>query len=216
MLVWKDLKTELRGGLFVFSSISFGILLLVIIGMALDAAGNLPVEWSSGLLWMSLFFTTALSMTRHDFKEREYGGWLGVLLAPVDRSVVFYAKWLTTCLFVLVSELAMVTAFFVILDAKPPVLLARFVLVMLGGTVGLTGVGTFMATLAANSSLRDVLVPLLLFPLTIPLFLALIRLTVFTISPGLEHPFVWVEILMGYILVFSFLPWLLYETLMEV
>lgn len=214
-LIWKDIQTELRGGRFVISSLAFGVLLVLVVGMALDGSGKLPVDWSSGLLWLNLFFSTAISMGRHDAKDREMGGILGLLLMPMDRSLIFYAKWLTTLMFVLVAELGMVGAFFIILNEPFPQRPVAFVLIMLGGTTGLTGIGTLLATLTANSSMRDVLIPLLLFPLTIPMFLALIQLTTFAFG-ALSQTGVWLEVLLGYLLVLAILPWLLYEPLMEV
>lgn len=214
-LVWKDVCTELRGGRFVISSLAFGVLLILVVGMALGGAGRLPVDWSAGLLWLNLFFSSAISIGRNDAKDREMAGHWGLLLAPMDRSVIFYAKWLTTFLFVFVAEIGMIGAFFIILNQPVPKHPLSFVFVMLGGTMGLTGLGTFLATLAATSSMRDILVPLLLFPLAIPMFLALIQLTLFAFG-GISHTGVWLQVLLGYLTILLILPWLLYEPLMEV
>lgn len=214
-LMWKDIQTELRGGRFVLSSLAFGILLILVVGMALDGSSRLPASFAAGLLWLNLFFSTAISMGRHDAKDREMGGILGMLLTPVDRSLIFYAKWMTTLLLVVVAELGMLGAFFIILNEPLPVRLGAFALVMLAGTMGLTGIGTFLATLTANSSMRDILIPLLLFPLCIPMFLSLIQLTVFSLGAAAQTG-VWLEVLIGYLVVLAVLPWLLYEPLMEV
>jgi heme exporter protein B len=216
MLVWKDMKSELRGGQFILSSLAFGILLVLIIGMAMNADSRFNADWRAGLLWMSLFFSTAISMNRHDDRDRLLGGWLGVLLTPIDRSLIYYAKWVSTSVFVLIAEAGMVMAYFVILNQPLPHRLFPFIWVFVGGTIALTGVGTFVATLAANSAMKDLLTPLLLFPITIPLFLALIRLTVYTFAPDYAFPGIWLEVFLGYIVAFLLLPWLLYETLMEV
>jgi heme exporter protein B len=215
-LITKDVKAEFRGRQFFFSCIAFGMLLELIIGMALNTEGRLSPEFAAGILWLSLFFSTAIAMTKHDAKEREMGGWLGLLLIPFDRSVVFYAKWVSTGIFVLVSQVALVLSFFIILNQPPPALPLSFALVLVGGTLGLTGVCTFLATLVSQSSLRDVLLPLLLFPLCIPLFLAVIRLTVWTLTGDAFGVDVWLMVLVGYIVSMGVLPWLLFETLMEV
>lgn len=216
VLVWKDIKMEFRGKQFIFSSLSFGVLLLFVMGMALDAQTKLPIDWSAGLLWLNIFFSTAVSMNRHDQREREMGALYGTLLGPFDRSLLFYAKWVSTGVFVCFTALAVCGAFFVILNQPFPIHRLLFVWVFIGGTVGLTGIGTFLATLAAGSSMRDILLPILLFPLSIPLFLAVIRLTEFTMQSSMDFPLVWVEVLVGYIVVFAVLPWLLYEMMLEV
>lgn len=215
-LVWKELRTELRGGRLVASTLALGVLLFLVVGIALNGASNLTADWSAGLFWMVVFFATSIGMTRADVKEQELGGSLGSLLAPIDRSLIFYAKWFSTFIIVLVSEVGMLIAFLVILNAPVPQNPLHFALVVMGGTLGLTGIGSFLAQLAGSSSLRDILVPLLLFPTTIPLFIALIRLTVISMVPTVSGAHIWVEVLVGYLVLFAVMPFLLYETMMEV
>lgn len=201
---------------FLVSSLSFGVLLLLIMGIALDGSSRLPIVWASGLMWMGLFFSVSIHLTRHDTKDRELGALHGLLLTPIDRSHLYYAKWISTSAVVCLSQSALVIAFFVIFNQPAPVQLGAFLLTLLGGVVGLTGVGTFVATLVSASSMRDTLVPLLLFPLTIPLFIALIRLTSHALNPLAAASSVWVEVILAYVVAFAILPWLLFEPLMEV
>jgi len=215
-LLWKDILSEWRAKLFVIASLSFGIMLLLIVGMALDTAPRLPVDWGAGVLWLCIFFASSISMTRHDMKDREFAGLTGLFIAPVDRSVLFYAKWVSTFLFVLISELGLVLGYFIILNQKMPQSLLWFVLTVILGTMGLTAVGTFLSTLAATSSMRDVIVPLLMFPVCIPLFLAVIRLTVYALEKTGAFPLLWMIVLLCYNVAFSILPLLLYEILLEV
>jgi heme exporter protein B len=211
-----DVRIEFRGKQFLLTTVTFGILLLFIVGIALDAAERVQTLWSAGLLWLVIFFTIAISMTRHDHKEREFSVGQALLMVPSDASFIYYAKWLSTALFGLVSEIALVTAFFVILNQPMPLHFGWFCLVVAVGTLSLTGVGTFLVSIAANSSMRDLLIPILLFPMTIPLFLAVIRLTAASMDPNITASFVWVEVLVGYLVVFAVMPWLLYELLTEV
>lgn len=215
-LVAKDFRIELRGKQFILTSAAFGILMIFIMGIALDASNQIPVTWGAGLFWLAIFFTVSLGLNRRDDKDSEFQAWRAVWMAPLDRSLIYYAKWTSSSLFVLVTELALMLAYFVILNQQFPYHFALFVLVLAGGAVGLTGIGSFLATLAGNSTMREVLVPLLLFPLAIPLFLSLIRLTVMTMVHGQAVNWIWVNVLGGYIVVFAVLPWLLYEVMMEV
>lgn len=215
-LVGKDLRTELRAGRLVVSTLALGILLFLVVGIALNAVSNLTADWSAGLLWMVTFFATSIGMSRNDVKEQELGGQMGSFVAPIDRSLIFYAKWLSTWLIVLLATVGMLVAYFVILNSPAPRHPIDFLLVVMGGTLGLTGIGSFLAQLAGASTLRDILVPLLLFPMTIPLFIALIRLTVITIAPVASGAHIWVEVLLGYLILFGIMPFLLYETMMEV
>lgn len=215
-LVAKDLRTELRGGRLIASTLALGVLLILVVGIALNAASNLNPDWSAGLLWMVMFFATSIGMTRNDVKEQELGGGLGSLLAPIDKSLIFYARWFSTWVIVSLSAVGMLLAFFVVLSVPAPVKPVSFLLVVIGGTLGLTGVGSFLGQLAGTSTLRDILVPLMLFPTTIPLFIALIRLTVISMVPSAPGGHIWAEVLLGYLILFAIMPFLLYEAITEV
>lgn len=215
-LVAADVRIEFRAKQFLLTTATFGILLLFVLGIALDAAARMNALWSSGVLWLVIFFTTAIGMTRQDVKERELGALQALRMMPGDTSLIYYSKWLSTALFTLVSEIALLLAFFVILNQPVPAHPVRLVLVLLFGTFSLTGIGTFLVSISANSQMRDILLPILLFPLSIPLFLAVIRITAAAMSAAVSASIIWTELLAGYLIVFSVLPWLLYELLLEV
>jgi heme exporter protein B len=215
-LVAKDFRIEIRGKQFIVTSVAFGILMIFIMGIALDASSQIPMTWSAGLFWLTIFFTVSLGLNRRDDKDSEFQAWRAIWMAPLDRSLVYYAKWTSSSVFVLVTEFALMGAYFVILNQPFPARFGEFLLVLAGGAVGLTGIGSFLATMAATSTLREVLVPLLLFPLAIPLFLALIRLTVVSMVSSQAVNWIWVDVLCGYVVVFAVLPWLLYEVMVEV
>lgn len=211
-----DVQIEFRAKQFLLTTATFGILLLFILGIALDATSRMNALWSAGVLWLVIFFTTAIAMTRHDVKERELGALQALRMMPGDTSLIYYSKWLSTALFALVSEIALLVAFFIILNAPVPAHPIWLALVLLAGTLSLTGIGTFLVSVSANSQMRDILLPILLFPLGIPLFLAVIRLTAASLSTEMPASIIWTELMIGYLIVFSVLPWLLYELLLEV
>jgi ABC-type transport system involved in cytochrome c biogenesis permease component len=215
-LVWKDCLSEWRSPGHLLTQASLGILLVVLVGMALDAPNRMPPNWTSGLLWLTLFFTCVLGMSRGEQRETELGAVLAVRLAPVDRSVAFYAKWTTTCLFVWVASAVEVAAFFIILNAPWPAHPLGFIATLAAGLFGLTGLGALVHLVALASSVREVLVPFLMFPLSIPLFLAVTRLTACALTGTKPLPWIWLEVLGGFIVLCAVLPWLLYETITEV
>lgn len=215
-LVYKDLIIEFRGRYFLLSSMTTGILLVLLLGIALDGVSHPPVIWVAGLLWLCILFASSVTFHRHAAKDEEFSANVGVSLAPIDKSMVFYAKWLSTLCFLFVVDAILTWVFFIILNTPLPFHRGFFILTLLLGISGLTGVGTFTSNLATHSQMREVLTPILLFPLCIPLFLAVIRLTVFTLEPAMPLPWLWLEVLLAYLAAFSVLPWLLYEPLLEV
>ncbi|MCL6600131.1 heme exporter protein CcmB [Alicyclobacillus macrosporangiidus] len=214
-LLWRDVRIEVRRPQFFAASASFGVLLVFVTGIALDAAEHLPADWVSGVLWLDIFYAATVGVHRHDFKDIEWGGGEGVLLAPVDRSVIFYARWVSVSLFIAASGLVMAAAWFLLLNPPPPAQPGLFAFALGAGALGLGGVTTFVAALTAHTRLRDVLTPLLLFPLAIPLFIGVVRLTAYALEPTLGHPRVWVEEVLGYIAAMLVVPWLVYEWVME-
>lgn len=215
-LVQKDLRAEFRARQVLVASSAFGVLLLFIAGIALNGQARPDADIAAGLMWMCAFFTTSIGMNRFDIKDREMEARLGLLLAPIDRSLLFYAKWVSTSLFVLIANVALLIAFFIILNEPFPVRLGWFCFSFVVGSVGMTGIGVFLTSVAQASTMRDVLVPILMFPLSIPLFIALIRLTANAFTSEAPLNALWLEVLVGYLIAFAVLPWLLYEPLMEV
>ena len=216
ILLHKDIKIEFRAKQALFATMAFGVLLILMIGMALDSQGPLPPEIGAGVLWMAMLFAIAIGMNRHDVQDRELEGRQGLFLAPIDPSLIYYAKWMSTMIVVGLANLATLIAFFVILNQPLAVHGWAFVGGFLLGTMSLTGIGTFLATLCVHSRLRDILVPVLLFPLAVPLLLALIRITVYASSAHVPSPTIWWEVLYAYLALFAVLPALLFETLLEV
>lgn len=215
-LVAKDLRSEVRSRQFFISSVALGVILMLIMGMATRGDGYLDASVSAGVLWALLFFAIAIHFSRHDRSDSELSAYVGVRCTPVDRSLIYYAKWCGTCVFTLASETAISISFFIILNQPLPEHFVAFLSVLLAGALGLGGIGTFVSTLVADSSLKEVLIPLTVFPLAIPLFLALTQVTIYSFGGVVAGLGVWGEVTVGYIVCFTVLPWLLIEALMEV
>ncbi|MCL6515806.1 heme exporter protein CcmB [Alicyclobacillus sp.] len=214
-LVWRDLRIEIRRPQFFAASVSFGVMLVFVTGIALDAAERIPADWAAGLLWLNLFYAATVGVHRHDAKDVEWGGGEGILLAPVDRSIIFYARWVSVSIFLLACGAVIAGAWLLFLHPPTPVDGRLLGFALVAGILGLGGVTTFVAALTAHTRLRDVLTPLLLFPLTIPLFIGVVRLTADALAPALGHPRVWVELVLAYLIAMLLVPWLVYESVVE-
>jgi heme exporter protein B len=181
----KDLTIELRTRQSVPAMALFSITVFVLFHFGLDR-NELDGSLASGVLWVTLLLATVLAVNRLFAAEREGGALDGVLLAPIDRTAVYLAKATALFLYLLLLEVVALPAFAVLLlgpglGGAFPELLAIVVL----ADVGLAGVGALVAGLAAETRVRDVIVPLLLLPLLIPVLIAAANATKPLLMP---HP----------------------------
>ncbi|MBX5470630.1 MAG: heme exporter protein CcmB [Thermoleophilaceae bacterium] len=164
----KDLAIELRTRESVPAMVLFSVTVFVLFHFGLGR-DSLDGDLAAGVLWVTLLLATVLGVNRLFASERDQGGIDGILLAPIDRTAVFVAKAAVLLLYLAVVELVAVPAFGLLLlgpsllDALPELLA-----VVALADIGLAVVGALVAGIASETSARDLLVPLLLLPLLVP------------------------------------------------
>jgi heme exporter protein B len=216
-LIRKDVRLELRSPESVPAMVLFSLSTFVLFHFALDEAevsGNL----ASGILWVTLLFAAVLGINRLFVSEREEGGFDGFLLAPVDRTSLFVAKALVLFAFLVAVEVFVIAAFAILLlgpSPWPP--LPELALILLLADIGIAVVGTLVAAIAVQTRARDLLVPLIALPLSVPLVIAGARATAPLLSEGgagaLEAR--WLLTLGLYDLVFGLLAYAIFDFLLE-
>ena len=165
-LVWKDLLLELRSRDIIISALVFGFLVVVVFNFALKVTPERVAELAPGILWVAFAFAGTLAMSRAFVREREQGGLEGLLLAPVSRDVIFLGKVLVSFLFMLVIEAALLPVFAVLLNfASFTLTLAAAILL---ATLGFATVGTLFSAIAVQTRSREVMLPVLFFPVILP------------------------------------------------
>ncbi len=180
-LLAKDLRIEARTREMVVSMGVYAVLVLTVYGATLSQTGDAldVLNVASGLLWAMVVFTSLLGLNRSFSHERADGCMEGVLLAPVSRSAMFFAKATSNFLFMLVVEVIAVPLFFLFFLAGAQVGPSAWLIVppLLLGTVGMAGIGTFMATITMDTRGKDVLLAILLIPVIFPLLYACVSST---------------------------------------
>jgi heme exporter protein B len=215
-LVWKEALVEARGRETVLAGGVFALLVLVIFNFAFDLRVENVAAVAPGVLWVTVTFAGVLSLGRSFARERDRRTLDGLLLAPVDRSALYLAKVLGNCGSMLVVEVIAVPAFIGLFNVS--VALPLLVAGLLLGTLGLAGVGTLFAAIAAHTRAREVLLPLLLFPIQVPVILATVKTTGAAIRvPGVEPPDIgqWLGLLIAFDALFLSLSVLLFEHVIE-
>jgi heme exporter protein B len=215
-LLWKEVLVELRARETVLAGAVFALLVLVIFNFAFDLRVENVAEVAPGVLWVTVTFAGVLSLGRAFARERDRRTLDGLLLAPVDRSALYLAKVAASFAAMLVVQLIAVPAFIALFNLS--VVLPLLALGLLLGTLGLAGVGTLFAAIAAHTRAREVLLPLLLFPIQVPVILATVKTTGAAIRvPGTEPPEVgqWLGLLVAFDALFLALSVLLFEYAIE-
>lgn len=173
----KDFREELRRKESLASSFFFAFLSLVLFNFALDPTLVDLRETGSGLLWLLVLFAGSIFMGNSFRKETENGTLQALLLSPADRSALFVGKFLVNALFLGALEVLIWSFAFILLDLRPGAALPSLALVWALVTVGYAALGTLFAALISQIYGGQVLFPILLFPVLIPLFMAATALT---------------------------------------
>ena len=212
----KDLRAELRTLQSLPAMALFSVTTFVIFRFGLDRT-QLSGSLASGVLWATLLFAAVLGINRLFVAEREEGGFDAIRLAPIDRSVLFAAKVAALMIYLMALELVAVPVFalFFLNSASA---LAPLVSVLLLADFGLAATGTLISSMAVNSRARDLLVPLVLLPLVVPLMIAATGATEPLLAlggPGYERFGTWLMVLGLYDLIFVLLGYAVFDFLLE-
>jgi heme exporter protein B len=213
----KDLQIELRTRQSVPAMALFSVTVFVLFHFGLDR-NEIEGSLASGVLWVTLLLATVLAVNRLFAAEREGGALDGVLLAPIDRTAVYLAKASALFLYLLLLELVALPAFAILLLG--PGLGGAFpelVAILLLADLGLAGVGALVAGLAAETRARDVIVPLLLLPLLVPVLIASANATkpLLMLHPAATDLGKWLGFMALYDMVFVLLAVAVFDFLLE-
>jgi heme exporter protein B len=174
-IIQKDVITELRTKEMFSSMLVFSLMAVFIFSIALDLSATDPLDTTPGLLWVTIAFAGTLGLNRSLAQEQENHCIDGLLLAPMDRSAIFFGKAVGNILFMSVVELVVVPVFAVLFNV--PLLRGSVWLVIVLGTVGYGAVGTLFSTMAVNTRAREVMLPILLLPVSVPVFISAVNAT---------------------------------------
>lgn len=213
-IVAKDIAAELHTKEMISAMLVFSVLALLIFSFALDLRGEVAEAAAPGVLWATIAFAGTLGLSRSMAREQQSGCIDGLLLAPMDRSAIFFGKALGNLAFMAVVEIVLLPLFSAFFNVM---LLRGGVLVVLAlGTVGYAAVGTLLAAIAVNTRAREVMLPILLLPLAVPVLIGAVQATGGLIEgASLAEVGGWVRILVVYDLVIVAASLLTFEYVVE-
>ena len=216
-VVEKDLRIQFRQKSLLLSMAVFALLIQVLLHFSFQANPTALQQMAAGLLWLPVFLSTLLGIGRLMAIEEPEENWEGLRLAPVDPGAVFLGKMLGSLFLVFLVELVSVPLFFILFNPPPPQSLPLLLISLLLGTWGYVSLAAFFSVMARVSRLGDLLLPILLFPVAVPLLLAVVRLSQMALFPAMPgQEWLWLSVLGAYDLLFTLLPVLTFEYLLEV
>lgn len=184
----KDIVMELRTKEMVTSMGIYALLTMVVYQVALSQAGTSfdPKQIAAGLLWLAFIFTSLLGLNRSLVHEKDQGCLEALLLAPVDRPVIFFAKATGNLIFLAIVEALTIPVFaFLFLQGSGYGGAWWMIpLVLLAGSVGIAGVGTLLATMSVNTKGKDFVLAVIMIPLMYPLLLSAVSATTAAVLGG--------------------------------
>ncbi len=213
-VVWKDLAAELRSRELLSGMLVFALLVILIFNFALELDLATRQTVTSGVLWVTFAFAGTLGLNRSMAVERDRGCLDGLLLAPVDRSALYFGKALGNLAFMLIVEAIVLPAYSLLynVDLFHPGLVG----VVLLGSIGYAAVGTLLASMAVQARTRDVLLPILLFPVVLPVLISAVKATN-AVLLGLEAAelWPWLNLLIAYDVIFTAAAFMLFDYVVE-
>ena len=203
----KDVLLELRRKEVVLSSLVFAILVIVVFNFALDVTQETVSILAPGILWVAFSFAGVLAMSRTFVIEKDQSSLDGLLLCPVSRDSLYFGKMLGLFIFMLVVEATLMPIFAALFD------FSAFSFTLLGviflATLGFATVGTLFSSIAVNTRSREIMLPLLFFPVIMPVIIGAVQTSsgamgnINLISPGR-----WIQLIAVFDVVFLVVcPW---------
>lgn len=186
-IIAKDIAAELHTREIFSAMFVFAVLAMLIFSFALDLRGEMARVAAPGVLWATIAFAGTLGLSRSMAREQQTGGIEGLLLAPVDRTAIFFGKAVGNIALILAVEVVLVPLAMLLFDVS--FFSGNVLLTVLLGTTGYAAVGTLLAAMAVNTRAREVMLPILLLPLVVPLLIAAVQAT-----SGLLDGATWAEV----------------------
>ncbi|MDR6122421.1 heme exporter protein CcmB [Neobacillus drentensis] len=218
LLAKKDLYSELKTKQILVTQIIFAGLVIVVFSFAFDPANNTTKAVIPGVVWVIIVFAGILGLNRSFISEQRNDTIQGLFVAPMEAASIYLGKFLANFIMILVVELVSIPFLFLLFDFKFFGSIPYFILVVFLGSFGFIAIGTFLAALSANSKSSEMLLPLLLFPITTPILIGVVQATriILTNMEKFSSALAWIQLVTAYDVIFFVICILLIDYVLEV
>jgi len=214
-IIRKDVLVELRSKDIIISMLVFGLIVLAVFNFVFEPGSSALRQTVPGILWVAILFAGNLGLHRSSVREFENAMIQGVLLCPIDRSYIYIAKVTSNVIFMIGMEIIILPVMVVFFDLTVSDLLP-FLGVLFLGTLGFAGVGSLFSTMSAQTKSREIMLPVLLFPICVPIILAATKSTAVLLdSQNTQDIGMWIRLLIGFDAIFLVVCFLLFDYVLE-
>lgn len=214
-LVAKEIQTEFRSRELLTTTIVFVLIVIVLFSFTFDPSVSESRRFGPGLLWLAFLFSASLMLQPCFLKERTNDTLSALRLSVGDPFAIFLAKLTSNALLLILTQLILLPIFSVLYNVRIAPVLPQLLMVFFLGSVGVSVTGTALSAVSSQARMRELLLPMLLLPLLVPILIASTEATAALLD---EHPEVrweWVGILGAFDLVFLTALWLFGEYFLE-
>ena len=213
-IFWKDLLAERRTREILGAMLVFALIIILIFVFAFDLSVETRRNAAAGVIWVTLCFSGTIGLNRSMSVEKDREGMDGLLLAPVDRTAIYFGKALVNWVYMLITAVIIVPVYSLFNNLN--LFSWGFAGVILLGSLGYILTGTMLSTLSIQLRTRDMLLPVLLFPVLVPLLLAAVRASTIVLQEGSSPELsTWLLLLAGYDLLFFAVGLMVYDKILE-
>ena len=215
-VVRKDLTVEVRSLEIVSTTLFFAVTVVLMFSFGLVKEGRPPDDVAAAILWIAIAFSGTLALGRTFERERQNDTLRALMLAPADRPALYVGKLIGILLLLGLVELVLVPLVGLFFNAPVIQQAVPLALIILSGTLGFCAVGTLFAAMLVRARSRDVLLPIMLYPMTVPVMIAGVRGTAALFQPTPEPAVAqfWLSLLAAFDVVFVILALWTFEPVM--
>jgi len=213
-ITWKDILSEMRTREIISSVLAFTVMVIVIFNFAFNASQDIMKLVAPGILWVTFAFAGVLSFNRSFITEKEEGCLDGLMVCPMSREVIYVGKILGSLLFMFAIEAIALPIFTVLFNL--PVLSGQLIVTTILATIGFVAVGTLFSALAVNTKAREMVLPLLFLPITVPVLIAAVKASGLALA---GEPWgsisSWLQVLIAFDVIFLVVSFLIFNFVIE-
>lgn len=216
MIVWKDLVVELRTKEILSSMLVFSLLVMVIFNFAFQGERIDLKRLAPGILWVAFTFAGILGLSRSFIFEKDQHCLEGLLLSPLDGGSIYLGKMLANLVFISIAEAIIFPIFAVFFDFNVFYLVPKLWLVFFLGSLGFSSAGTILSAISVNTRAREVMLPILLFPILVPVIIGAVKSTSSILNgSSLAEISSWLKLLAVFDIIFLVISFLSFDFIIE-